>query len=74
MTDCQNPEEIKNIAKIFRKHSYADQLEQVRVSNVKSLTKIVQKIDLAKHCHEDIFMSILFILNDEHPEIRAYFV
>ena len=74
MTDCENLDEIKNIAKIFRKHSYADQLEQVRVANVKSLTKVLKKLDLAKYCQEDIFMSILFILNDEHPEIRAYFV
>jgi len=46
MTDCSNQQEVVTLAKIFRKHSYADQLEQVRVSNVKSLSKVLQKLDL----------------------------
>jgi hypothetical protein len=74
--DASDPEQISKIGKIFKKHAYADQKEQVRVANVKSVTKVLEKLDLEKnssHCL-DIIMSIILILNDEHPEIRSYFV
>lgn len=74
--NCNDPNQIKKIGVIFRKYSYADQEEKVRVSTVKSVSKVLEKLDLKKHLPHclDIFMTIILILNDEHPEIRSYFV
>lgn len=74
--DCNDPSQIQKISSIFRKYSYADQEEKVRVATVKSVSRVLENLDLKKHMTSclDIFMTIILILNDEHPEIRSYFV
>ena len=66
--------ELKEVSAILKEHAYADKKELVRVANVKSVCRVLQSVDLKSHLQHlvDLFTSLVFILNDEHPEIRAY--
>jgi len=76
MTDCEEPAQVVKIGKILLRYAYADQKELVRVATVKSVARLLCKLDLSKHSTGclDVYMSLILILNDEHPEIRSYLV
>lgn len=76
MTDYSDKNQVARISQILKKYSYADQKENVRVAAVKSVSKVLSKLDLnlPVSCYKDLLMAMIFILNDEHPEIRAYLV
>ena len=76
MVDCKEPGQVIKIGKILLRYAYADQKELVRVATVKSAARLLCKLDLSKHSTGclDVYMSLILILNDEHPEIRSYLV
>jgi len=57
------------------KYAYADQKENIRVASVKSVARILTKIDkLEEQPLDDLYMAVILILHDEHPEVRGYLV
>ena len=61
---------------MLKKYAYSDQKEMVRVANVKSLCRVLARISLKDQIEScpSLFTAIVFVLNDEHPEIRSYMV
>lgn len=76
MVSCEDQESLRTIGKVLARHAYADQKELVRVANVKSVARLLLRLDLENNVCAclDIFQAVVLILNDEHPEIRSYLV
>lgn len=79
LTQCQDPEGLQQISRIFRTHAYSDQLELVRVATVKSVSRILEKLGTELNEAQwiaglDLMVACIYLLNDEHPEIRTYLV
>jgi adenylate cyclase len=58
------------------KYAYSDQKEMVRVATVKSVARVLNKIQTLEgqtHLNE-LYKAIVLLLHDEHPEIRGYLV
>jgi hypothetical protein len=41
---------------------------------VKSLARVLNKVDLATHNVNDLYRAVILILHDENPDIRGYLV
>lgn len=77
-------ENLAEIAKLFKHYSYMEQKEYVRVAVAKSLGTLIQQLKLRKEesiflktsdnfrAYLDILVALIFILNDESPDIRSY--
>ena len=74
LTDCKEPSQVAKIGKILLRYAYSDQKELVRVATVKSMRGILCRFDLSMHSTSclDVYMSLVLLANDEHPEIRTY--
>lgn len=76
---------IKNKCEMFRQYSYMDQKEIVRVSVAKSIATLITELKISQESifvknrtnfegFLDIMTALVFILNDESPDIRAYVI
>lgn len=76
MVDCEDANDLAKIGRITRKYAYADQKELVRVANVKSVARFLARLkdDKCSPGLLDVYMALVLILQDEHPEIRSYLV
>ena len=72
--DCKDATHVVKIGQILLRYAYADQKELVRVAAVKSAARLLCKLDLSMHSTSclDVYMSLILISTDEHPEIRSY--
>jgi len=64
--------DVSTISKMISKYAYADQKDIIRVATVKSLARILNKVDLVSHNINDLYRAVLLILHDENPDIRGY--
>lgn len=71
ITDTKDPAQLQLLAEVLKKNAYSDQLELVRVSTVKSVSRIAEKL---VEVPQDFYKTCVLLLNDEHPEIRSYLV
>ena len=76
MVDGNDAEDVKKLGRIVRKYAYADQKELVRVANVKSVARFLNGLEVTRCSPSlfDVYMALVLILHDEHPEIRSYLV
>lgn len=76
MVNCEDASDLAKIGRIARKYAYADQKELVRVANVKSVARFLARLQDHKCSSSllDVYMALVLILQDEHPEIRSYLV
>ena len=78
LVDCNDHEAVGTLAEEFRTLAYADQKEIVRIANVKSVARVINKVNVHHYLNlnpESLFsliVAIILILNDEHPEIRSF--
>ena len=75
MLDPANKEEVRKFGCIASKYAYTEHKEMVRVATVKSVAKVLERIEITNGPElHDLYYSVILILHDEHPEIRLFLV